>query len=70
MDETGADHRIGHDWSDLAAAAAACQITPFTYWKNLVQKPNFCTKHLCLLIQKYPKALNISENIYNIANRI
>ena len=52
-------HRVGHDWSDLAAvAAAACHICSLhsSYWNWVLLKPSFHAK----LMINYPKLCSIS----------
>ena len=34
-------HRVGHDWSDLAAAAAAREKLTLHSWKFIIHKPAF-----------------------------
>ena len=51
-------HRVGHDWSDLAAAAAASSLPPLTH--ELLQNPN---------LNYLFRALNLTHNLLNASNR-
>ena len=49
-------HRVGHDWSDLAAAAGGfLKLSDVSFWAGLFVSKHMLTNILCLILSVAPK---------------